>query len=1105
MTNFDFLTQDKRFEAFSGAAVAAENIFAIDTASCIMTCRRALELGVKWLYSVDSSLVRPYEDTLSALIYTDEFRNLVKEDLFNRIKYIQKVGNNATHSSRYITKGQALFALENLFYFMEFIAFHYGENYQKHTFNRDLVGKQPAPAMPPVVAEVSLDTLLASNKTVAPELTKQREAKESTYVAVPIDPTEAETRKAYIDVMLTDGGWIQGKNWQNEVPIEQMPNASGEGFADYVLYGDDGRPLAVVEAKKTSVDPAKGRQQAKLYADDLERRYGRRPVIFLTNGYDTRIWVDQEGGYPERKVASIYGKKDLEKLFSLLEQKQSLDHILIDDNITNRYYQKEAIKAVCETFGQRNRRRALLVMATGSGKTRTVISLVKVLLEQGWIRNFLFLADRTALVNQANRAFVNLLPSVSVSNLCESKPNLQARGIFSTYPTMMNCIDESEDTDGSKMFTCGHFDLIIVDEAHRSIYKKYQSIFNYFDGLMVGLTATPKSDIDRNTYEIFGLEEGVPTYGYELAQAVKDKYLVDYKTFETKLKFLNEGIVYSDLSESEKQEYEEKFADEEGNIPDKIGGSALNDWVFNKNTIVQVLNDLMNKGLKVEYGTKIGKSIIFAKNHLHAEKILQVFNEEYPNFPAGFCRVIDNYTNYAQSLIDDFSNARKMPQIAISVDMLDTGIDVPEILNLVFFKKVMSKAKFWQMIGRGTRLCPGLLDGEDKNGFYIFDYCSNFEFFQTARQDTGNVAVSLQEQLFKLKLELAQKLQDLSLQNDFFTAWRKELVEAVHKSIIHLNRNNFAVRQHLQILDRFSSIEAFRQLTESDVYALSTEVAPLVLPEQDDFEALRFDSLVYGIELAKLRGTACKKAYKDLVKRIEGLTSCGNIPEVLSQKELIEQILRTDYLTRAELPDLEDIRKKLRDIMRFVPLTARTRYETNFKDCVTGYNEDEFHPDTVELENYRKKAEHFLRENKHLPSIAKLTTNEPLSEQDIKELEEILWNQLGTKDNYKHDVGDVPLGEFVRATLGLDIQSINEAFSKFIDEHNLNSNQIYFVNRIKEYIAQNGVLKDMSILQRTPFTDQGSVVDLFPDVTIWNNIYSAIQSINQNANWTNRI
>ena len=446
-----------------------------------------------------------------------------------------------------------------------------------------------------------------------------------------------------------------------------------------------------------------------------------------------------------------------------------------------------------------------------------------------------------------------------------------------------------------------------------------------------------------------------------------------------------------------------------------------------------------------------------------------------------------------------------MPQLAISVDMLDTGIDVPEILNLVFFKKVMSKSKFWQMIGRGTRLCSGLLDGEDKTEFYIFDYCSNFEFFQTPRQDTGNVTVSLQEQLFKLKLELAQRLQDISLQDAFCTKLRETLVTDVHNSIMRLNRDNFAVRQHLQILDRFTPIESFQQLTESDVYSLSTEIAPLVLPEQEDFEALRFDSLLYGIELAKLRGTPCKKAHKDLVKRVEGLQSCGNIPEVLAEKELIEQILQTDYLAHAQLPDLEEIRKRLRDLMRFVPLTAHTRYDTNFKDCVTGYNEDEFHPDTVELENYKKKAEYFLRKNKNLPAIAKLTTNEPLSEQDIKELEDILWNKLGTKDNYKHDVGDVPLGEFVRATLGLDIQSINEAFSKFIDQNDLSSNQIFFVNRIKEYIAQNGVLKDMSILQRTPFTEHGSVVDLFPDVTIWNNIYSAIQSINQNANWTNRI
>lgn len=1101
MSNFDFLSRDKRFDTFSGAALAAENAFPADIAACIIMCRRALELAVKWLYSADSSLVKPYEETLSALIHTDEFRSLVKEDLFSRINYIRRTGSNAEHNPRSITKAQAVIALESLFCFMDFIAYCYGENYQKHTFDRNITGSHAAKNIPPVPADIPLNEMLAANKDSAPQLTRQRKAKEASYNAMPIDPTEEETRKAYIDVMLADGGWIKGQNWQEEVYIENMPNASGEGYADYVLYGDDGLPLAVVEAKKTSADPAKGRQQAKLYADDLERRYGRRPVIFLTNGYDTRIWIDQKGGYPERRVSAIYGRRDMEKLFGLMRQKEPLEHILIDNSITDRYYQKEAVKAVCETFGRRNRRKALLVMATGSGKTRTVISLVKALMDKGWIKNFLFLADRTALVKQAVRTFVNLLPEVPAANLCESKSNLNARGIFSTYPAMMNRIDNAQDDAGGRLFTCGHFDLIITDEAHRSIYKKYQSIFQYFDGLLVGLTATPKSDIDRNTYEIFGLEDGVPTYAYELAQAVKDGFLVDYKTFETKLKFLDEGIVYDDLSEAEKQEYEEKFADDDGNVPERIGGSALNEWVFNRNTIAQVLNDLMSKGLKTGYGTRTGKSIIFAKNHLHAEEIFKIFNEEYPDFPPGFCRVIDNHVNYAQSLIDDFSDVRKMPQIAVSVDMLDTGIDVPEILNLVFFKKVMSKAKFWQMIGRGTRLCPGLIDGKDKTGFYIFDYCSNFEFFGTERKDSSSETVSLQEQLFRLKLELALNLQDLAMQDDFCSKFRSSIAEDLHKSIIRLNRDNFAVRQHLKVLDRFTRAEAFNHLEETDVYALSGEIAPLVLPEQDDFEALRFDALLHGIEIAKMRGVPCARAYMDLKHRAEALLKCGSIPEVYAQKGIIDKILGTDYLQNARLPDLEEIREKLRGLMRYMQRSAKPLYETNFTDEITGFVVSDAQLETGELENYRKKAEHFLREHKNIPSIAKLMTNEPLSQRDIAELENILWNDLGTKENYIKDVGDVPLGEFVRATLGLDTQSVNEAFSKFIDEHNLNFNQIEFVRRIKEYIAQNGVLKDMSILRNMPFTDWGSVADLFPDTAVWDNIYSAIQSINSNAYW----
>lgn len=512
------------------------------------------------------------------------------------------------------------------------------------------------------------------------------------------------------------------------------------------------RPLAVIEAKRTCVDVSKGRQQAKLYADLLEQKYKRRPVIFLTNGFETHI-ID--GQYPERKCSVIYSKRDLEKWFNLLTMRTSLKHVAVDKNIAGRYYQESAVKAVCDSLDEKNRRKALLVMATGSGKTRTVIALCDCLLKAGWIKNILFLADRNSLVTQAKRSFVNMLPNLSCTNLVEEKDHYNAHCVFSTYQTMMNCIDTVSDSEG-KLFTCGHFDLVICDEAHRSIYNKYKDIFSYFDAPLIGLTATPKDEIDKNTYEIFELENGVPTFGYDLAQAVKDGYLVDYVSVESKLKFIEQGIVYDELSEEDKRAYEETFEDEHGDLPDFIGSSALNTWIFNEDTIKQVLNILMTEGIKIDYGQKLGKTIIFAKNHDHAEKILEVYNKEYPRLP-DYAKVIDNYMTYAQSAIDEFSDPKKMPQIAISVDMLDTGIDVPEVLNLVFFKKVMSKAKFWQMIGRGTRLCSGLLDGEDKQRFYIFDFYGNFEFFRMNKGKAAANRIALQGAIFNLKLNYKAK------------------------------------------------------------------------------------------------------------------------------------------------------------------------------------------------------------------------------------------------------------------------------------------------------------------------------------------------------------
>lgn len=907
------------------------------------------------------------------------------------------------------------------------------------------------------------------------------------------DPTEHETRKQYIDAMLRDAGWRLGVDWLEEVELQGMPNQAQVGFADYVLYGDNGKPLAVIEAKRTSVDPAKGRQQAKLYADLLEKQYGRRPVVFLTNGFETYL---QDNQYPERQVAALYSKRDLEKLFNLRRMRQPLTDIQVDKNIAGRYYQEGAIKAVCHAFDTKNRRKALLVMATGSGKTRTAVALCKVLLERGWVKNILFLADRTSLVTQAKRSFVNLLPDLSVTNLCEEKDNTAAHCVFSTYQTMLGCIDTVTDEQG-KLFTCGHFDLLICDEAHRSIYNKYRDIFRYFDAPLVGLTATPKDEIDKNTYAIFDLEKGMPTYGYELAQAVKDGYLVDFLSVETKLKFLEEGITYDQLSEVDKAAYEDTFTDENGELPEKIESSALNEWVFNEDTIREVLHILMEYGLKIDYGEKLGKTIIFAKNHRHAEMILEVFQREYPHLGDGFAQVIDNYMTYAQSAIDNFSDPGKLPQIAISVDMLDTGIDVPEVLNLVFFKKVMSKAKFWQMIGRGTRLCPGLLDGADKNQFYIFDFCGNFAFFRMSQGKPVHAQLSLQGALFRLKGEIVYKLQDMAYQTEELIPFRQALVKELLGKAQELNRDNFAVKQHLRAVERFSKEETYQGLVYGDIREMEEELCPLILPDADDPKALRFDALLYGIELAYMVGKTSTKARRDLVRQAEAVASVGNIPEIQEQKELLDRILHTDYLERAGLNEFEHIRKSLRDLMKYV-LPSGHSYSTNFDDQILETEWHESQLETDDLKNYRAKAEFYVREHQDSPAIAKLKSNLPLTQQDVVELESILWSQVGTQEDYEAEYGEKPLGEFVREVVGMDMKAAKEAFSVYLNDVNLDDRQIYFVNQIVEYIVQNGLMKDLSVLQKPPFTDLGSISQVF-DAGNWKKIREIIQKINANA------
>ena len=577
-----------------------------------------------------------------------------------------------------------------------------------------------------------------------------------------------------------------------------------------------------------------------------------------------------------------------------------------------------------------------------------------------------------------------------------------------------------------------------------------------------------------------------------------DGFLVDFMSVETRLKFLEEGIAYDELSDEDREAYENTFEDENGELPEKISSSALNEWVFNEDTIREVLHILMTNGLKIDYGEKLGKTIIFAKNHIHAEKILEIFGREYPHLP-GYAMVIDNYMTYAQSAIDDFSDPNKLPQIAISVDMLDTGIDVPEVLNLVFFKKVMSKAKFWQMIGRGTRLCPGLLDGADKERFYIFDFCRNFEFFRMNNKGTPAICrLPVQGAVFQLKAQIAYKLQDLAYQTEYLTAFRQELVEDMAAKVQALNRENFAVRQHLRYVEQFSSIDSYAPLSYEDTLLIGEELVPLIAPDGDDPKAVRFDALMYGIELAYLAGEKYTRARNDLLKKVQGIAGVANIPAIQTQSALIDNILHTNYLDHAEINEFEHIRESLRDLIKYIPVEI-ARYITNFEDKILSMDWKESQLETDDLINYRAKAEYYVRQHQNETVIAKLKGNIPLTPEDVSALEGILWSEVGTRQDYESEMGAKPLGEFVREIVGLDMHAAKEAFSEYLTNANLDSRQIYFVNQIVEYIVRNGMMKDLSVLQEPPFTDQGSVVEVFTDISLWLGIKAVIDKINANA------
>lgn len=1003
MGNFSFLLKNDEYESFSKPCIEAENMIATSTVATAFMARRALEQAVHWIYSHDSYLEAPYRATLSSLVWDDDFRDIVDSELHKQIVLLIRWGNHAAHGGE-IKEREAILALHHLYQFVNFIDYCYSNEFVERYFDekclplsanikyretpQSMINLQDSlPELPDFHEQMA-----AQSVEVQETYTEKREtAAQRQDVPFHIDQlSEAETRKLFIDIDLRLAGWIFEENCRVEIAVDGLKHGSGIGYCDYVLYGKNGKILAIVEAKKASVNPEVGEVQVKEYAEALEKHIGYQPICFITNGLKHYI-LD---GPNRRQIAGFYSQEELQLVMDRRHLQKPLEDISskIRDDISGRHYQKHAIASVCEAFSN-HRRQALLVMATGAGKTRTAVSLVDILSRHNWVKNVLFLADRTSLVKQAYDSFRKLLPDLSVCNFLEDKEGAQSsRMVFSTYPTMIGAISGQEEVN-QRPFTVGHFDLIIIDESHRSIYQKYKSIFDYFDARIVGLTATPRQDLDKNTYGFFNLENGVPTYAYDLEEAVKDGYLVAYHSIETKLKLPTDGLHYDDLSEEEKEHFDSKF--EDNSCEKDIDGSVFNSFIFNKSTVEIVLNELMTRGIQTASGDEIGKTIIFAKNHDHAEYIRGIFNNRYPEKGSDYAQVIDYSIKHYQTLIDDFKIKEKYPQIAISVDMLDTGIDVPEVVNLVFFKKVRSKTKFWQMIGRGTRLCKDLFGPEqDKENFLVFDYGDNFDYFRADPRDgEGRHIVSLTQRLFNIKVDLIRELQGLQYQEDQFArAYRQQLVSELQGRIESLNELDFRVRMVLDTVYSYRKLESWQNLTAVTSETIQKNLSPLLFDEdKEDEMARRFDLWLLHIQLGQLTAKSSTVHISQVMKTARALSAIGNIPQVFEQAEIIRKVQEPEFWKEVNLSDLEKICLAIRDLLQFLDKTDRKPYYVNFEDRILStVHETTAFLQVNDLRSYNEKVEHYLKTHLDEESISKLYHNKKLTSDDMLALEKLI-------------------------------------------------------------------------------------------------------------------
>lgn len=1096
--NFDFVAHG--WPHIAEEARRSEHYTYGDPRSSLFYARRTLELVVHWLYDADTTLRMPYKDDLAGRLHEPTFKQLVGPSILTKMNLIRRQGNSAAHRATPIKPTDSLPIVRELFHVLIWLATHYTLDPTQRPqpgvpFDAAAIPKPQAGAIAKSVAQVQkLAAELAAKDEALAQQQEHSAVLEAELIALRAEVTAAkaanavipdthdyredETRDLFIDVLLSEAGWPLNNKQDREYPVTGMPNNSegGKGFVDYVLWGDNGLPLAVVEAKRTTKDANVGQNQAKLYADALERQFSQRPVIFYTNGYEHWIWDDIR--YPPRHVQGFYTREQLELLIQRRTSRKPLAGLPVSTEIAGRTYQQRAVRKVAEAFEQKERR-ALLVMATGSGKTRTVIALSDLLIRANWAKRILFLADRIALVNQATNAFKEFLPDAAPVNLVTDKDS-EGRVYVSTYPTMMGLIDAGlgGGTDALRRFGPGYFDLIVIDEAHRSVYQKYGAIFEHFDSLLVGLTATPKSEIDHNTYGLFNLEDGVPTDSYDLTEAIAEGYLVPPVGRSIATQFVREGIKYADLTAEEKEAWDLlDWADDV--VPDEVDATAMNSWLFNEDTVDKVLEVLMTDGRKVSGGDVLGKTVIFAKNVKHADFIQKRFDANYPAYAGHFAQVIVSGRPYAQNLIDNFSAPAKFPQMAISVDMLDTGIDVPDIVNLVFFKPVHSKTKYWQMVGRGTRLRPNLYGpGDDKRDFIIFDVCQNIEYFNEDYPSAENPAGEpLGARLFATRLALLAGIDstDDLADHDSLHELRSEIASGLHAHVSGMSLDNFLVRPHRKAVEHFADVTGWQHPSGAEFELASTlRRLPSATDALDtDEQAKRFDLFALRAQLGVLVGDPGFGAAKSRIQTIaNALAEQKSIPAIQKHLTLIAAVATDEWWEDVTVPMIEMMRKHLRGLVNLIDSSVKAMVYTNFTDtAATAEVEIKRIAVGVDRQRFREKAFAFLTAHEGDVVLFKLRHGHQLTPLDLAELERIMLESGEFKKDELTAVVEESkgLGLFVRSLVGMDHAAAVEALAEFTGGTTFTGNQLTFVNLVVDQLTRTGVM-DLGLLYEAPFT-----------------------------------